>query len=313
MTNALHLSSSEGALEALARLSSETRPQIWTLFLDAIWQRPWLGYGWNQVTSAQLAVAIDHPPLQLVFSHAHNLFLDLLLWCGIPIGLTLSILLLTWLWLRFRAIHDSNSALMFLLIVVIGNHAMFELPLHYAYFLFPTGLMIGALDARLNARIVSLGQRWLAGVLWLGSIVLLALFVRDYSRIESSYQLLRFEWANIKTNAPRNPPDVLLLNQLRELIVMARFEPSADMTAEQLEWMRNVASLYPSAGVIHKLSTALVWNKQPEEAALWLRRLCAVAPQQQCNAIKNAWKMQSQTDPRVAAVPWPVESKLDSN
>ena len=313
MANGLLLSSSESELEALARLSSETRPQIWTMFLDAVMQRPWLGYGWNQGIAAQLTVAADQPPMGVLFSYAHNLFLDLFLWCGIPIGLMLSAFLVTWLWRRFRAIHDPASALMFLLIVVVGNHSMLEFPLYYAYFLFPTGLIIGALDTRLHGMMLSLWQRWLAGFLWMGSIVLLALMVRDYARIEASYQVLRFEWANIRTNAFRNPPDVLLLDQLRDLIVIARFEPSAGMSLAQLEWMRHVSNLYPSAGVIHKLSTALAWNNQPEEASLWLRRLCAVAPHGQCSAVKNAWKSQSETDPRLAAVPWPVISQFDSN
>jgi len=305
ITSGLLLSSAEGDLETLVRLSPETRPQVWAMFLDAVWQRPWLGYGWNQVAVAQLAVAVDHPPLGVQFSHAHNLFLDLLLWCGVPLGLTLSGLLVAWMWRRFRAIQDAASALMFLLILVVGNHAMLELPLHYAYFLLPTGLVIGALDIRLHGRMLAFRQRWLAGALWLGSVVLLATMVRDYMRIEASYQVLRFEWANIRPHASRDPPDVLMLDQLRGLIVFARFEPVAGMSPQQLDWMRHIASIYPRAGVIHKLAAALAWNNQPVEAALWLRRLCAVAPQSQCNAIKKAWKIQSESDPQIVAVPWP--------
>ncbi len=305
MTNALLLSSAEGELEALERLSSDIRPQVWTLFLDAIWQRPWFGYGWNQVVTAHLAVAVDHPPLRMLFAQSHNLFLDLLLWCGIPLGLAISGLLIFWLWRRFCAIQDAASALMFLLVMVVGNHAMFELPLHYAYFLLPAGLVMGALDTRLHGRRMGFGQRWLASVLWLGTVMLLAVIVRDYVRIEASYQALRFEWANIRTNASRDPPDVLVIDQLRDLIAFSRFEPGGGMSAEQLDWMRHVASLNPSAGVIHKLAAALVWNGQPDEATLWLRRLCAVASRNQCNVIKNAWQKQSESDPRIAAVPWP--------
>lgn len=308
ITNGLMLSSREGDLESLARLSTELRPQIWTLFIDAIWQRPWLGYGWNQVAAAQLEVAINHRPLGVLFTHAHNLFLDLMLWCGIPIGLTISGILVAWFWLRFRAIQDATSALLFLVVVVVGNHAMLELPLHYAYFLLPTGLVAGALDTRLRGSTLAFGGRWLAGMLWLGSVLLLAVMVRDYLRIEASYQVLRFEWANIRPAASRDPPEVLMLNPLRDLIVLARFEPSVGMSDEKLAWMRRVANLYPSAGVIHKMATALAWNNQPDEAVLWLRRLCVIAPIGQCKAIKAAWGNQSRTDALIAAVPWPVKT-----
>lgn len=304
LTIGLQLSSAEGEIEALARISSNVRPQIWILFMDAIRQSPWFGYGWNQVIAAQLAVAIDRPPLGSLFGSAHNLLLDLLLWCGIPLGLAIISFGALWLWRRFRTISDSASAVLFLLIVVVGNHAMLEYPLQYAYFLFPTGLVVGSLDARLRGRMLAFGHRWLLVFIWMASAVLLSLLVRDYSRVETSYQLLRFEWAKIPLAGARQPPEVLLLDHLGAAIANARFEPTDRMSLEQLDRMRHVASLYPSAGVIHKLAAALAWNKQPEEAALWLRRLCAVNTTDQCELMKNAWVKQAESDPRIAAVPW---------
>jgi O-antigen ligase len=304
-TQFLLLSSTEGEMEAFARVSSETRPQIWALFIDAVAHRPWLGYGWNQVAAAQLEVAPDHPPLAVLFTHAHNLFLDLLIWNGIPLGLVVSGLIVMWIWRRFRAVNDCGSALLFVAIAVVGNHAMLELPLHYAYFLLPVGLVVGALDVRLQGQMMVLRPRWLVAALWFAMATLLALLVRDYGRVEASYQVLRFEWANIRSNASREPPDVLLLDSLREVIALSRFEPSASTTEEELERMHHVARLYPSAGVVHKLAATLAWKNRPDEARLWLRRICAVAPAAQCRAVKAAWENQAATDPLIAKVPWP--------
>jgi O-antigen ligase len=301
----LLLSSTEGELEALARVSSELRPQVWMMFMDALGHRPWFGYGWNQVVSAQLAVATDFPPLAVLFGHTHNLFLDLLIWNGVPLGLIVSGLMVFWMWRRFRAIRDPGSALLFLTLAVVANHAMLELPLHYAYFLLPAGLIVGALDVRLKGRMVALRPRWLVPALWLASAALLAIMVRDYARIEASYQVLRFEWANVPTNASREPPDVLLLGPLRDVIVLSRFEPSANITDGQLDNMRRVANLFPTAGVIHKLAAALVWRDQADEARLWLRRLCALSNADRCRALKIAWENQAKTDPLIAKVPWP--------
>ncbi|MCY7304955.1 MAG: Wzy polymerase domain-containing protein, partial [Rhodoferax sp.] len=302
---AVFLGTGEAGIDGVVRVSSEMRPQVWALFLDAIWHKPWSGYGWNQTSMAQLAVALEHPPLGTVFSHAHNLILDLLLYCGVPLGLVVSGVLAIWLWRRFRAIKDATSALLFLFLVVVGNHAMLEFPLHYAYFLLPAGLVIGTLDARLNGRLVAFGQRWIAGVMWVASALLLSVTVRDYLRVEASYQALRFEWANFRTNNSRSPPEVLLLDQLRDMIIFARFEPSAGMSLEQLDWMRRVAGLYPNAGTVHKLATALVWNNRPDEAVLWFRRMCTMVPETQCLAIRNALKKQAESDPQIAAVFWP--------
>lgn len=301
----LLLSSKEGRLEALARLSAETRPQIWALFIDAVLERPWFGYGVNQVAAAQLTVGANHSPVGILFSHSHNLFLDLFLWFGLPIGLIISSAILIWLWRVFRSVGDAYGALLLLLILVIGNHAMLELPLHYAYFLLPTGLVIGALDNRSSKIQFFLIGKYLYCTIWFVITLLLGFIVRDYMKVEASYQVLRFEWANIRSNASREPPDVLLLNQLQNLIIMARLEPGIGMSEDQLDWMRNVASTYPSAGVIHKLAAALAWNNKFEESQVWLKRLCVVASSLECNAVKAAWSNQSLTDPLIAKVSWP--------
>ena len=273
--------------------------------MDAARQHPWLGYGWNQVVLAQLAASLNHPSLHVLFFHAHNLFLDLVLWCGVPVGLFVSICLVRWLWLRLRAVRAAEDAVLLLFLLVVGNHAMLELPLHHAYFLLPAGLVMGALNVRVNVRPMLVMGRWSYFAVWFASITLLALIIRDYARVETSYQALRFEWAHIKYKTRGEPPEVLLLTQWREFIRLARFEPATGMSAEELDWMRKTASAYPSTGALHKLAAALAMNQRADEATLWLRRMCKVAPEVQCAAVKQAWTIQSKQDPQIAAVPWP--------
>jgi len=304
ITQALLLDSRDQDFGDLVRLSGESRPQIWAMFLQAATLKPWTGYGWNQVAYAHLAVATEYPPLSVLFAHSHNLFLDLMLWCGVPLGLLLSIGLCLWFWRRLRAIRDAQGLLLFLLVAVVANHAMLELPLHYAYFLLPTGLAIGVVDSRTGALVLSLRRTWIASSTWLVCVTLLGLLVYDYMRIEASYQVLRFEWARVRSKADRNPPDVLVLDQLRALIVYARFEPTREMPIAQMEWMRKVASIYPSSGVIHKYAVALAWNGQPDGAALWLRRMCAISPASQCGAVKRSWQGLAARDASIASVDW---------
>ncbi|NMM14008.1 MAG: hypothetical protein HHJ17_10800 [Rhodoferax sp.] len=289
----------------ISRISGELRPVAWSMFMDAVLQRPWFGYGWNQVGLAQFAAAVGHPSLHEVFMHSHNLFLDLLLWCGIPVGLLVSIYLVRWLWLRFRALRYAEDAVLLLFLLVVGNHAMLELPLHYAYFLLPVGLVLGALNVRLDARPILVVGRWSVFAVWLASVTLLALIIRDYSRVETSYQALRFERANIKTDIRGGPPEVLLLNQLREFIRLARYEPASGMSVDDLDWMQKVASSYPSSGGVLKLAEALAMNQRGDEAQLWLKRLCKFVSESQCGAVKAEWMNQSLSNPDIAAVLWP--------
>lgn len=295
----------QSALGDITRMSGEARPLAWAVFVDAAWQRPWLGYGWNQGVLAQVSVAQEHPQLFGVFRYAHNLFLDLVLWCGLPIGLLVSASLLYWFWKRLRAVQNAENAVLILFLLVIGNHAMLELPLYFGYFLLPVGMIMGTLNLRLGASPVIFTRRWVAVVLWLAATTLLALTIRDYARTEPHYRLLRMEWDGFTITSPKEAPDVLLLTQWRDYIRYARFEPKAGLTSDELNWMRHITGLFPSAIFIHKLATGLALNQQPEEARLWLKRMCKIFPEGPCLTTKRVWARQALQHPEIAAIPWP--------
>ena len=304
----ISLNQSQTDVDHLIRLSSEIRPLAWSILLDAVWQKPWLGYGWNQSALAQMAMANDHPPLHVVFTYGHNLFLDLVLWCGIPLGLLISFSLVWWFWKRFRAVQSAENAVLLLVLLVVANHAMFELPLYYAYFLLPTGLVMGALNTRLGVQPILLMGRRASLALWFVATTLLALIIRDYTRVEPSYQTLRLEWSRIKMTLPVGPPDVLLLTQWHDYIKYARIEPTVGLSAAELDWMRNVTALYPNPILMHKLAITLGLNQRPDEARLWLKTLCKVAPDSECLIAEKLWARQSLKYPGVAAIPWPVKT-----
>lgn len=307
------LHASQGNLQAdldgYTRMSSELRPMVWTAFVDAAWREPLRGYGWGQVVLAQLAVATDHPNLQGVYSYSHNLFLDLVLWCGIPLGLFVSVALLGWFWRRLRAVDSAENAVLVLFLLVVANHAMLELPLYHAYLLLPAGMVMGVLNTRLGARPLLQTGRWALVLLWLLASTLLALIVRDYVHAEESYQNLRMEWSGIKLKTPASPPEVLLLTQWGDYIRYARIAPRIGLSQDELDWMRNVTGMFPSVFYLHKLATALALNQHPDEAALWLKRICKVASETQCLAAKAAWAKQAVNSPEIAAVPWPGQNK----
>ncbi|MES2686776.1 MAG: Wzy polymerase domain-containing protein [Pseudomonadota bacterium] len=290
----------------IARVGTETRPVIWTMFVDAVLRHPFVGYGWGPLSSAQIEVAPDHPVLNTVYSHSHNLILDLVLWCGIPVGLAVICYLARWLWLQLKRTDSAETALMLLFILVVFNHAMLEFPLQYAYFLLPAGLVMGALDSRSNVPALWRSGRKTAVGIWLVLAVLLMLLIRDYSRVERAYQVLRFEWAGYTKQASAQPPEVMLLDQWKGFVWYVRLEPSEGMNASDIELMRALTRLYPSAGFFHKLATALALNDRPEEALWWLRRVCKIASPFQCVAVQRAWAMQSKANAKIATVAWPV-------
>ena len=295
------------APEVLSGGSAQQRVLAWAVFADAAWHKPLLGYGWNQGAVAQMAWTAAHPAVDGVFSFAHNLFLDLVIWCGIPVGLVISVCLLRWFWLRLRAVQSAENAILVLFLLVVANHAMLEFPLYYAYFLLPVGMVMGVLNVRLGAPAVLSMGIWFARALWLAAVVLLGLVIRDYRRIEPSYQNLSFNPALSALRVISNaPPDVLLLTQWRDYIEFARSQPKAGANEAALEKMRNITALFPSTLFNYKLALALALNNQPDEARIWLIRMCKVVSADQCLKAQRFWANEALKHPEVAAIAWPV-------
>nr|MDP2191741.1 Wzy polymerase domain-containing protein [Rhodoferax sp.] len=286
-------------------LEGELRPLAWRLFIDAVLSRPWLGYGWSELGHAQLAVASDFPPLYATFGHSHNLFLDLVLWLGLPIGIFVSAALVWWFGAYIRAASNAKDAILLMFLGVIGIHAMLELPLHYAYFLLPTGMVMGVLNSRIGGKLMWSTPRWTLIGLWLAATVLLSGIVSDYLRVESSFQTLRFELARIGTLPPGKPPEVVFLTQLRERIRFMRYEAKPGISSEELTWVLQVVNAYPGGGVLYKAATALALNNRPQEARQWLKRICKISSVEECDLIKRVWAQDALGNPLIAAVSWP--------
>src|SRR5690606_32669210 len=93
------------------------RLTIWQIMCDAIGRAPWLGYGWNQVTLAQQAAALDNPTQGEMFQNSHNFALDVFAWMGVPLGCVVLVAVAVWL---IRAIRGVRSSSQWSLLVPVG-------------------------------------------------------------------------------------------------------------------------------------------------------------------------------------------------
>lgn len=285
--------------------TGDPRWTAWVMFLKAIAFRPWFGFGWGQLGHAQFLMMDEHIALGGNYLQAHNLFIDLMLWNGVPIGLGLGAAVIWWFWTVLKAIKNYSQLVLTGFVLVLGTHAMLEYPLQYAYFLLPTGLVLGCLNTSLELTSFKVNSKWPVAIVFALSTIVLAITIRDYFRVEDSFYGLRFEQKKIESPYPRTPPDVMALTQWRDYIVFARIEPHAGMTAEELSWARNLVSTTPSAFVMYRFAAMLAFNAQPSESAKWLKRLCLTSPQEQCDVIKQEWEKQSKQHPQIGAIPWP--------
>lgn len=284
----------------------KSRIDLWKMLIEAASFRPWSGFGWGQVSHAQFLMDIEQMFPGASAKQAHNLVLDLVLWNGVPIGLTIAVLLGWWAWRAIRNIADIFQLTMFLFLVVLFAHAMLEYPLQYAYFLLPAGLMMGALNSSLGFRVVCQTPKWFAGCIALTITLMLAITIRDYFWVETSMYGLRFEQRRIQTSIPPTPPEVMVLTQWRDFIYFARMEPSKIHGVQDLVWAGNLVRTMPSAMGMYKFASMLAFAGKPDEAQHWLKVLCRINAKPQCEAIRNMWLTESEKHTAMAAIPWPL-------
>ena len=290
------------ALEA-----NNLRLSAWVMFWDAAWQRPWFGYGFTEVAAAQVGVADRFAPMAELFGHSHNLFLDFVLWFGLPMGLAISVTLIYWFWVTFRSTADSKSAILLLLIMVMAVHAMLELPLHHAFFLIPTGFIMGILNAHRSHRVLFSAPAVNLVLIWVALGAALFITTRDYLRIEEGHTSLRFEKARIgleKTGVGA-PPEVLVLTQLKTWIWGERYEPKSQTSSDELENLDALTRRYPTGPAIYRLAKAYALNDQPEKAQYWLLRLCKFTNSNNCKFFQAAWSNDAKVYGSMAKVTWP--------
>lgn len=271
-------------------MSGGTRIAHWLAMLDAIGREPWWGYGWQQVSVAQLRVADSHPFIGEQIEHAHNLVLDLLIWNGVALGLTLLALALAWYVSRLRAIKEGRDAWLMLAITGLGAHAMLEYPHTYAYFLVPLGLFIGAVDRlQAHAAMVSIPVR-MTRAIGLTLACLLGFIGYDYLQAEQSFRLLRMESAQIGVSGLQTPPPkLLLLNQLEAYQIFVHTEARPGMSPSEVDSMRRTAERYANPPALFRYALVAGLNGQPETAALTLKRLCRIHAKPRCQEGRDGW------------------------
>ncbi len=292
-------------LDGRLALASDLRLSAWKLFFQSSLEHPWIGYGFGNIHLAQIEAPPESIPVYQPFGEAHNLLLDLILSLGWPLGLVCFGALLYWLWRRALNVANSLDVVLLLFLGVVGIHSLLELPLHHAHYFLPACMVIGILGVRQGVcdpitvpqkSIVVASAFALAGHL---------VFVSDYLRTEASFTRLRFEWNRIGLDSPGGPPDVYILDQLRQWMIFLRFEPTRGMSEAQLRWMRDVTMAFPSAGNFFKLARALALNGRPGEAEQRLVQMCNVSERRQCKMISDAWQEMAKGEPALASVHWP--------
>lgn len=275
----------DGGLTLADQAQAGRRPALWRAMVDAIFAAPWIGYGWTQTVLAQ-AVAPADSALHLVFSYAHNLWLDLLLWNGLPLGLTACAAIVAWFWRHARRSSTTDDTLLLLALLGLLIHAQFEFPYAYAYFLLPAGLIVGLMSRDREGWRVPRGIALVFTGVMIASVMALT---QDYLRAEAAWTQRRMEAAHIRTR-PGDLEPLRWLDQLQSLVDHGVADASADV---DIASFRRFAERFPGSGTLYRLAVIESLQGRPLEAARALQRLCAMHPPSICAAAVERWRSEA--------------------
>jgi len=280
------------SLVARIQTADSGRGLLWAQFALAVFHGPLWGYGWNQISVAQVSIS-NIFPVNIRTNSSHNILLDILVWNGLFLGSLIIILSMTWIARLAYCAKSLTSAYALLAVGFALIHGMLEYPLEYAYFLLPVGLLLGMVYGELDttqqytetlpiskylSRLPKLSWE-LPHAVFASFLAICTVFMiwlgYEYHTLNRDYRAFRpTELTPNNASTPTyNPDHIILLTQLRDYLQLQSINPTPNMTEQQLDWAKEVAYRFPQVENLARYATALALNNQPIQAGQELSEL----------------------------------------
>lgn len=251
-----------------------SRRVLWSNVLTLIAQKPWTGWGWNELDYAHYTTLFPGERFCVLLDNAHNLPLHLAVELGLPAAVLLCGAVL-WFTLRARPWSETDPVrqLAWGVLALIGAHSMLEFPLWYGPFQLAALGAVALLWPRRGApRPPSVAVLGATGIALVAGAVLLAWVASDYHRISQLYKVPQKRDSAYRDMAPATTAPSLLF---QDQVDFARL-PSIGLTpatAQEVFTLSGQLLHYsPEPRVIERRIDSAVMLGQDAEAAYQLRR-----------------------------------------
>jgi O-antigen ligase len=262
----------DGAPKCASRLT------LWSNVLQLIAQKPWFGWGWNELDYAHFITLYPGARFCDILDNAHNLPLQLAVELGLPLALALGGMGAWAVW-RTRPWRESDATrqMAWAVLVVILLHSLLEYPLWYGPFQVAFGLSVWLLWSSPDRLLEKFKGFWpLAPVLPAVAatilVVIMGYVAWDYHRVSQIYltPLQRSEAYRDDTLA-KIGDSWLFAHQVRfaELTTTA---VTPDNAVHVHDLAMALLHFSPEPRVIEKLIESAVLLGRDEEALFYLTR-----------------------------------------
>ncbi len=240
------------------------RIEIWQQAIESIRQQPLWGYGWNQSSFAQYET-IKPGYAKHFFTSFHNALFDIIIWCGIPIGITV-ILVCTFIVIKLlRKSFNATQICLISAVCVILTHALLESPLSYSYFLLPLGFMLGSLFYSFEKKLININGLWIV-VIFLVGVILSLYLPREYSYIPDNMVAAETHEMNERKGEVDLPYPDNFFNSFDSRARWISLYPCTEQTIEQIKRSRDMVKTYMIHYDLYKFAQVLYFNNYRDEA-----------------------------------------------
>jgi O-antigen ligase len=292
------------------------RLAIWLASLELIGMSPWVGQGWRS-----LLVPLMNTSVAGYLGQTHSILLDLLLWCGVPLGSLIIILSGLLLVGVYRRISKIEHLLAFMMVVALVLHALVELPHQSLHFLIVPVMALGALlsmqhtqddSNQLGATSKLLTWPWMTVRLsWVSFILMWILaaasahfMIKDYFRTEARMWQIRLEDNNGLPITEHEIPPMFALSHLQLMLELLPKTPSDKYSAQDLEWMERAVDGETTPTGHFTLMTNMALAGHTDRARYLMWTLNKSVPETERRYFKFRWQKLQQQYPNLANLNW---------
>lgn len=289
------ITTSNQRLVDLAQKKDSPRLQLYQVAWQTYTDKPLLGVGLGQMAWHDLNYAERVPELKGTIAHAHNLVLQFLAETG-AVGTTiLLVCMLAFLWRVKSAPITPERWLWWLMLGIIGVHAMLEYPLWYIHFLALTALLLGLGDTQTHSLVRYRPQLLVTvfAILWLGTLVQTMHDFRTVQRWFYQNQHIkltttRFDemYKQFKPIRAFSPIAIYAEVQLANTLPVNR-----DGLKDKLLIYKRLLSAYPTPGLTYNYGLLLALDGRQSEAISHLKHAFMRYPE----GIDQHWQMATKT------------------
>lgn len=260
-----------------------SRFDYWNSMLEAIFQKPITGYGWLRNAEAQL-IGTTETTKEAIFQYSHNLFIDIIVWFGIPAALIAIFLMLKISYdaLSSKIIDEKLNSIGFLIFLI---HCMLEYPFAYLHLLIPAGIYLG-ISLQTSGSNKALPRPVYCFVI-MTSLLMTFIIFKEYRSNESIVTELRFRNLNIGAfNASPIVHENLFLDQLSSWI-KASYEKPLDSENLSTENYEKAALRYGTEKLLFHRHLAYRYKGDMEKSKESIKFICKVNTEEICGKYKD--------------------------